>query len=788
MIAMRGVAQAWLAAAGGLLAALAAACYQPSPGRCQVACVDGCPAGLTCGTDQFCHAAGEAPTCGVDAPPPDGDEVDASPDAAPLPAVDDLAAGNRHACAIRAGRLTCWGDNRHGQLGQPVTASTRRIAQPTAVDTRTWTAIAAGQNHTCGIEGGRVWCWGSSQSGQAGQGGGSSSARSEILDGSGQPLAGATAVCAGDGHACAIAGGALYCWGSDLFGQLGDGPTGDGQTRARAATVATSPARTWTDVACGPAHTCAVSDGKAYCWGGQGSGELGRPIAGSDFDEPTATHALADVVEIAVGDTFSCARTTGGGASCWGYYNDLPHATAVDARPPNMASVTHLAASRDGACMSDGAVTRCFGDGSDGELGDGSYAYRRTYGGAVLGLGAITRLATGTRFHCAVTADNRIACWGKNSDGQLGRGVAATGYAPRLVTHPVRWLKVATGDGTTCGLDTDREIYCWGRGDVVPGLGAAGTDTPTRIGDALWDDLAAAVGHACAVRTTGGTAVACWGTGAYGRVGDGSMDMAPHGPVTLAAPGSPAVTQVAAGAHTSAAVSPTAMFGWGDDAEARLGLPTTGPYLQPTPIVAGDWRQVALGYDFGCAIAADAQVWCWGADGGGQQGNGAGGANAVPAVVPGLTATRLAIGATGQHACAVATTGAMRCWGRSDSGQAGSTSNASAPTMVGTATTWDHVAVGADVSCGLRSGQLACWGNEDVDRQPFGRDAADGTTRFTPIDLHVGTGYSAIAVGTGHACGIHGDGFLYCWGESRFGESGVAGARYYPTAAPTLAP
>ena len=790
----------WIALAA---LALAAACYSPTPARCQLACRDGCPASLTCGDDGFCHAAGDPATCGltdgptIDVGDPDAGDRDAlddgpGPDAAPLPPVEDLAAGNRHACAIRAGRLSCWGDNRQGQLGLQVLPSTRRVARPTYVDARTWTAVAAGLNHTCGIEGGHVWCWGSSQSGQAGQSMGASFARTEIVDTSGVALAGATAVCAGDGHSCAIVGGALYCWGSDLAGQLGDGDVGDGAIRARAARVHTATARTWTDVACGPAHTCGVADGKAYCWGNGSSGELGRTITGVDYDEPTDLAVVDAAVAVAAGDTFACARTTTGGALCWGYYDDTSHGAPTDARPVGMTNVTLLSAARDGACMSDGTVTRCFGDGGDGELGDGSYEFRRDFGAPVVGLGPITALATGTRFHCAVTTDNRIACWGKNSDGQLGRGVAATGYLPRLVTHPVDWRKVATGSGTTCALDTNREVYCWGRGDVVPALGAPATETPTRIGDELWDDVAVGHGHACAVRTTGGNAVACWGTGAYGRVGDGAMDTAPHGPVTLTVPSTPTLTGVATGDHTSAVVSPSGMYAWGDAADGRIGLPTPGPYLDPASVMTGDWRQVALGYDFGCAVRADAQIWCWGADGHGQQGNGTGGANPAPAVVAGLTATRLAIGATGQHACAItgtAATGAIRCWGRSDSGQAGAAmATAPTPTQVGTVTSWDRVAVGADVSCALAGGQLACWGNEDVDHQQFGRDAPDGTTRFTPVNLHGGTTYGEIAVGTGHACGIRGDGALYCWGESRFGESGVAGARYYPTAGDTLAP
>jgi alpha-tubulin suppressor-like RCC1 family protein len=140
-------------------------------------------------------------------------------------------------------------------------------------------------------------------------------------------------ITAGNDHTCGVdAGGAVYCWGRNDDGQLGDGDS------------CSSPVANWTPqqvlaydsgalvdqvaVAAGAYHTCARSaSGAVSCWGDDGEGELGIGIAyanklcilGSSTNTREArTVTISGVVDLAAGDSHTCARTGGGGTSCWG--------------------------------------------------------------------------------------------------------------------------------------------------------------------------------------------------------------------------------------------------------------------------------------------------------------------------------------------------------------------------------------------------------------------------------------------------------------------------------------
>jgi hypothetical protein len=142
-----------------------------------------------------------------------------------------VAAGFDHACAITTGgELRCWGLNGSGQLGRG-TRDTLRYAAPGAVAGAAggaaqpvrYRAVSAGTAFTCAVAAdGRLSCWGANDWGQLGDG--TTAARA-------LPTPVATtrrfvAVSAGDTHACAIADdGAGYCWGDNRSGQLGNGVT-----------------------------------------------------------------------------------------------------------------------------------------------------------------------------------------------------------------------------------------------------------------------------------------------------------------------------------------------------------------------------------------------------------------------------------------------------------------------------------------------------------------------------------------------------------------------------------
>jgi alpha-tubulin suppressor-like RCC1 family protein len=131
-----------------------------------------------------------------------------------------VSAGFYHTCALKTdGTLWCWGDNTSGQLGLGTASTTP--GQVTA-GTAPWTVVTAGQSHTCALQAdGTLWCWGENADGQLGIGSNLPSAAPVVVTASPSSW---SAVAAGGAHTCAVAGdGTLWCWGANVKGQLGIG-------------------------------------------------------------------------------------------------------------------------------------------------------------------------------------------------------------------------------------------------------------------------------------------------------------------------------------------------------------------------------------------------------------------------------------------------------------------------------------------------------------------------------------------------------------------------------------
>jgi len=131
-------------------------------------------------------------------------------------------------------------------------------------------SVSVGMGHGCAIAAdGRAWCWGGNEGGQLGAVPDSESSSTTVAV---DATASFTAVAAGGAHSCALAkDGAAWCWGSNAEGQLGDGTT---TSRARAAAVGGT-AR-FKAIAAGISHSCALDvDGAAWCWGANQVGQLG---------------------------------------------------------------------------------------------------------------------------------------------------------------------------------------------------------------------------------------------------------------------------------------------------------------------------------------------------------------------------------------------------------------------------------------------------------------------------------------------------------------------------------
>jgi alpha-tubulin suppressor-like RCC1 family protein len=187
--------------------------------------------------------------------------------------VESISAGSAHTCAVTtAGAALCWGYNLYGQLGNGTQADSWTPVQVQGLSSGV-VAINAGERHTCALlGGGGVRCWGAGDHGQLGNGEFPYLPLTTPVAVSG--LSGVTSLSVGDEHACVVTKtGVAKCWGRGDRGQVGDGQKSD---RSKPVVVDFLSSGV-TAIAAGGLHSCAVTvTGAALCWGSDEYGELGN--------------------------------------------------------------------------------------------------------------------------------------------------------------------------------------------------------------------------------------------------------------------------------------------------------------------------------------------------------------------------------------------------------------------------------------------------------------------------------------------------------------------------------
>ncbi len=189
--------------------------------------------------------------------------------------LDTVAVGWRHACVIGVGvgQVTCWGWNENGMAGQ---SPSRTEVPPSLVSGIVGASqVAAGERHTCALIDGGVSCWGGDMEGQLGDGEASSAARStpELVQwarDAGMPPPRVLQLASGAHHTCAVVDGGAWCWGAGSNGRITPGSTADRFAPVPIAGLGASPS-----ISAGAFHTCALVDGGVSCWGSNYHGQLG---------------------------------------------------------------------------------------------------------------------------------------------------------------------------------------------------------------------------------------------------------------------------------------------------------------------------------------------------------------------------------------------------------------------------------------------------------------------------------------------------------------------------------
>ena len=374
------------------------------------------------------------------------------------------------------------------------------------------------------------------------------------------PAAGAAAapltfrqVSAGGDHSCGVTtDDRAYCWGPNVYGQLGDGTN-----TLRLTPVPVLGGLRFRGVSAGTDHTCGVTtDDVAYCWGYNGAGQLGdgtqnscgapnppctNPETNASRSRPVRVLGGLRFRQVDAGSLHTCGVTRDDAAYCWGSNStgqlgdaakgyigrhlDRPTPVAVQGglhfRQVSAGGIHTCAVAADDRAY-------CWGSNRYGQVGDGSDVRTRIRPVLVAGGLRFKQLSAGgsqqTGGHtCAVTTDDRAFCWGEGTKGQIGDGQTSLRLVPRVVAGGLRFRQMTAGRRATCGTTTTNLAYCWGEnawGEVGDGTTMQRV-TPVRVsGGLVFRQLSTGDRHTCGTATT--NVAYCWGDGAYGAIGDGT--------------------------------------------------------------------------------------------------------------------------------------------------------------------------------------------------------------------------------------------------------------------------
>jgi alpha-tubulin suppressor-like RCC1 family protein len=335
----------------------------------------------------------------------------------------------------------------------------------------------------------------------------------------------------------------------------------------------------------GDAHSCARrADGTVACWGKNLNGQLGNGTMSHIETAPVAVVGLSDAVELSAAQIHTCARRARGTVVCWG-------------------------------------------DNQYGQLGNGTTT-PSTVPVNVSGITDAVELVSGAFHFCARTSVGKVLCWGRNDFGQLGNGTEIEAHVPTAVPG-LTAVALGAGDFHSCAVLADGSVECWGQNSngQLGDTSLAQQDAPVAV-KALTGalEVTAGVVHTCA--RTGG-AVFCWGVNENGQLGYGLYDGALVGSLTpVDAMGVTKAVQIgAADNQTCARNGDGTVMCWGQNNQGQTGtsgdLLDTGNVLVPTAVVnLEDAVELAVGSEHTCARTRDDAVWCWGANGSGQLGDG----------------------------------------------------------------------------------------------------------------------------------------------------------------------
>lgn len=518
-------------------------------------------------------------------------------------------------------------------------------------------------------------------------------------------------------------------------------------------------------ISAGNDHTCMITpSGGVKCWGLNNQGQTGSTPTGTYTQIPTLMPNINGVVSLASAGRHTCALMSDGLVECWGFAlngqlgdgstNSVGGPTPVVVK--NLSGVIAITAKRDHSCaLLKNWTLSCWGYGSSGETGNGTYGDQNTPQN-VTGLSGVIDVAAGDNHTCALISNGTVKCWGNNYYGQLGDGGASTTAGSPVPVDAIGIsdaVSIYAGGNKSCALLTTGELKCWGDSvKTATLLTTVASGTSVSLGGTF----------SCLLRGT--IDASCVGSNLYGQLGDGTNN---DSTTFVGVVGLGWITALTTGTnHACALMENGGVRCWGSDDLYKLGDGFQGPgHHSNVPVTALNMTNgpsLASGASHTCAISPSGSLQCWGLGTSGQLGNGATNTQSHPVGVSGLTNV-LGIAPGNSHTCALLNDGTVSCWGSNTNWQLGNlvVASSSTPMSVPRLLYAIELTSGIDFSC-IRdiNHSVFCWGLTPTGLVP------------DPVRITGLTNPKSISAGGHHMCVVESDGTAKCWGANKSGQLG----------------
>jgi alpha-tubulin suppressor-like RCC1 family protein len=669
-----------------------------------------------------------------------------------------VSCGNGHSMAIRNGRLYAFGNNVSDVLG--VGSSGNKLVPTEVVGSHTdWIDVTVGNAYTLGIRGGALFGWGFYTNGELGLGNASGTVTTPTQAGSFTDWVKVSNAPTGT-HVLGIRNGLLYAWGTNSNGVTGLNTTVGTTNTPTQVGVLTG----WTDIAGGAQHSLGIRNGMLYAWGRNFNGATGLGIS-SDTNTLTPTQVGTDTdwAYVSAGSGYSIAIKTNG--TVWSFGPNFNGQTGLGTDSGNTLTPTQIG-STSGWIVPDTGSNHSF---------------------AILGAGAPPPPPP-------PPSDEGLFTWGQNNGYQLGHGDTTQRTSPDQVDTDTTWTDVlgggsfdgATGQSSYMAFIKNGSLLTVGAnasGQTGQNTTTGFTQTPTAVQGSSFSDWL----RLGSSGNSGGVASAIrdgrlytWGSNSSGRTGQNTTTGTTNVPTQIPA-ATVGWTDVSLGGAGSNAIQDGKLFGCGvNDSNGIGGAGTTNVFTQVGSF--NDWTVVRQEGNAGAGIR-NGRLYTWGVNSNFATGQGtSSGSTANPTIPTGTDVAGWTTCDVGNSFGLAVKNGELWAWGQNGSGQFGNgtTTQATTPIQIGSATDWLDVKCAVGYSLALKkNGTIWATGGNVYGATGLGTNSGD-TLTWTQVGT--GTDWYKLTAGIKHSGGLRGtptwagavEGNLVGFGTNNNGQLGLA--------------